>query len=193
MNIGYCRVSTNDQNTDLQVDALKKEDCRKIFQESISGASRERPQLTAAMEYAREGDVLVVWSLSRLGRSLKQLLETVELLDASGIGLKSLKENIDTTTPAGRLIFHVFGALAEFERDHLRERTVEGLKAARARGRVGGRRPVLSDSDVRAARAMLRDPSITVKEVAEKLKVGRTTLYRALGSGGRSSLTAGVK
>lgn len=189
MEIGYCRVSTDQQNTDLQMDALKKRGCGRIFLETASGAQRDRPVLKEAMAFAREGDVLVVWSLSRLGRGLRQLLETIEHLEQAGIGFKSLKEDIDTTTPSGRLIFHVFGALAEFERSHLRERTLEGLAAARTRGRVGGRRKSLSASDLKAAKAMLRDASISVKEVAEKLGVSRTTLYRALPDGGRGAIS----
>lgn len=190
MDIGYCRVSTDNQNTDLQLDALNKHGCQKVFTETASGALRERPQLKAAIEFARSGDVLVVWSLSRLGRSLRQLIETIEQLECRDIGFASLKEKIDTTTPSGRLIFHVFGGLAEFEKAHLRERTIEGLAAARARGRVGGRRPSLSTSDKKAALAMLRDPSISVGEVAYTLGVSRSTLYRSLPDGGRSSIAS---
>ena len=119
MDIGYCRVSTDHQNTDLQMDALKGHGCGRIFTENASGAQRDRPQLKAAIDFAREGDVIVVWSLSRLGRSLRQLIETIENLEEHKIGFRSLKEKIDTTTPSGRLVFHVFGALAEFERAHL--------------------------------------------------------------------------
>jgi DNA invertase Pin-like site-specific DNA recombinase len=178
MNIGYARVSTQDQSPDLQLDALKAADCDRTFEEKASGAQRERPQLTAAIEYARTGDTLVVWRLDRLARSLKQLIETVEMLEAKGIGFRSLTENIDTTTSGGRLIFHIFGALAEFERSIIRDRTVAGLDAARARGRVGGRPRSLSDDDLAAARAMLADPSITTKEVAKRLGVSVSTLYK---------------
>lgn len=192
MEIGYCRVSTDHQNTDLQMDALKDHGCGRIFTETASGAQRERPQLKAAIDFAREGDVIVVWSLSRLGRSLRQLIETIENLEESKIGFRSLKEKIDTTTPSGRLVFHVFGALAEFERAHLKERTLEGLAAARARGKVGGRPKAMSASDVKAAMAMLRDQTISVGEVANKLKVSRTTLYRTLPEGGRGALENGA-
>ncbi|MCP4304395.1 MAG: recombinase family protein, partial [bacterium] len=171
MNIGYARVSTQDQNPDLQRDALEVAGCEKIFEEMASGAMRERPQLTAALDYMREGDTLVVWKLDRLARSLKQLIETVEALEAKGIGLRSLTENIDTTTSGGKLIFHIFGALAEFERSIIRGRTVAGLDAARARGRVGGRPRALSDDDIIAAHAMLADASITTREVASRLGV----------------------
>ena len=189
MDIGYARISTDHQLHDLQLDALNKHGCEKIFTETASGSQRDRPQLKAAIEYAREGDVIVVWSLSRLGRSLRQLIQTIEQLEEYGVGFKSLKENIDTTSASGKLIFHVFGALAEFERGHLRERTMEGLAAARARGRVGGRPKALSSSDLKAAMAMLRDASISVKDVAEKLGVSRTTLYRSLPDGGRSGVS----
>ncbi len=178
MNIGYARVSTQDQNPVLQLDALNGADCERIFEEKASGAQRERPQLMAAIEYARSGDTLIVWRLDRLARSLKQLIETVEALEAKGIGFRSLTENIDTTTSGGRLIFHIFGALAEFERSIIRERTKAGLDAARSRGRVGGRPRALSDDDLDAARALLADPSITTKEVAKRLGVSVSTLYK---------------
>lgn len=185
MLIGYARVSTRDQKANLQVDALKAAGCEKIFTETASGGQRDRPELKAAMEYLRSDDVLVVWKLDRLARSVKQLIETVERLDALAAGFKSLTESIDTTTAGGRLIFHVFGALAEFERSIIRERTVAGLAAARARGRTGGRPPALAAKDLPAARAMLKDPDITVVEVARRLGVSPSTLYRHL-PGGRS-------
>ena len=134
--------------------------------------------LRTFLQYARSGDTLVVWRLDRLARSLKQLIETVEALEAKGIGFRSLTENIDTTTSGGRLIFHIFGALAEFERSIIRDRTVAGLDAARARGRVGGRPRALSEDDLAAARAMLADQSITTKEVAKRLGVSVSTLYK---------------
>jgi DNA invertase Pin-like site-specific DNA recombinase len=140
MDIGYARVSTQDQHPALQLDALHAAGCVKVFVEQASGAQRERPQLQAALDYARPGDTLVVWKLDRLARSLRQLIETVEQLEAPGIGFMSLTENIDTTTPGGKLIFHIFGALAEFEGSIIRERTLAGLTSARARGRVGGGR-----------------------------------------------------
>ena len=139
MQIGYARVSTLDQNLDLQIDALNQAGCKKIFQEKITGIKLKREQLQNAIDYLRAGDVLVIWKLDRLGRSLKDLLLIVNELNQKEIGLKSLHENIDTTTPTGKLIFHIFASLAEFEKDVIKERTNAGLKAARARGRVGGR------------------------------------------------------
>lgn len=180
MLVGYARVSTLDQNPALQIDALKAAGCEKLFVEKASGASRDRPELKAAIDYVREGDTLVVWKLDRLARSLKQLIETVAMLEARGIGLRSLTESIDTTTAGGRLIFHIFGALAEFERTVIRERTKAGLSAARARGRVGGRPAKLSVDDLKAAKALLADPTITVADVAKRLGVSPATLYRHL-------------
>jgi DNA invertase Pin-like site-specific DNA recombinase len=139
MLIGYARVSTQDQNPQLQLDALKAAGCGRVFVERASGAQRDRPELRAALGYMRSGDTLVVWKLDRLARSLKQLIETIEALDADKIGFRSLTEAIDTTTAGGRLVFQIFGALAEFERQVIRERTMAGLDAARARGRKGGR------------------------------------------------------
>ena len=180
MLVGYARVSTRDQDLALQFDALKAAGCERIFTEKASGAQRERPQLQAALDYMRAGDTLVVWKLDRLARSLKQLIETVEALGGRGVGLRSLTEAIDTTTSGGRLVFHIFASLAEFERGIIRERTMAGLEAARARGRRGGRPPALTDKDLVAARAMLRDPEITVAEVARRLGVVPSTLYRHL-------------
>lgn len=187
MLIGYARVSTLDQDPALQLDALREAGCEKVFTEKASGAQRERPELKAAIDYMREGDTLVVWKLDRLARSLKQLIETVETLATRGIGLRSLTEAIDTSTSGGKLIFHIFGALAEFERGVIRERTRAGLDAARARGRTGGRPPALSADDLAAAKALLRDPEITVEQIAERLSVAPSTLYRHL-PGGRSAL-----
>lgn len=187
MLVGYARVSTQDQDPALQLDALKAAGCEKLFTEKASGAQRERPQLQAALDYMRDGDTLVIWKLDRLARSLKQLIETVEGLAARGIGLRSLTEAIDTTTSGGKLIFHIFGALAEFERGVIRERTRAGLDAARARGRTGGRPPALSPDDLAAAKALLRDPDITVEQVAHRLGVVPSTLYRHI-PGGRSAV-----
>ncbi|MDR5655095.1 recombinase family protein [Ruixingdingia sedimenti] len=187
MLVGYARVSTQDQKPALQLDALKVAGCEKVFTEKASGAQRDRPELTAALSYMRPGDSLVVWKLDRLARSLPQLIETVAQLEAKGIGLRSLTEAIDTTTAGGKLIFHIFGALAEFERSAIRERTRAGLKAARDRGRKGGRPPALSAADLAAAKALLRDPAITVEEVATRLKVSPATLYRHL-PGGRGGI-----
>lgn len=180
MLVGYARVSTQDQKPALQLDTLKTAGCERVFVEKASGAQRDRPELQAALDYMREGDTLVVWKLDRLARSVKQLIETVEGLEENGIGFRSLTEAIDTTTAGGKLVFHIFGALAEFERAIIRERTRAGLEAARARGRKGGRPPKLDAQDLKAARAMLADRSITVAEVAERLKVSPATLYRHL-------------
>lgn len=187
MRIGYARVSTGEQTVDLQRDALAAAGCARIFEETASGAARDRPALAAALDYMREGDVLTVWRLDRLARSLRQLLETAEALEARGIGLASLTEAIDTASPGGRLVFHVFAALAEFERALLRDRTLAGLAAAKARGRTGGRPPALSAEDLAHARALLADPAITMAQVARRLGVAPSTLYRHL-PGGRAAL-----
>lgn len=190
MFVGYARVSTQDQNPDLQLDALKAAGCEKVFTEKASGAQRDRPELAAALSYMRPGDSLVVWKLDRLARSMPQLIDTVSTLEDQGIGFRSLTEAIDTTTAGGKLVFHIFGALAEFERSVIRERTRAGLKAARDRGRKGGRPPALSAADLAAAKALLRDPAITVDEVATRLKVSPATLYRHL-PGGRGGIAQG--
>ena len=180
MIIGYARVSTQDQNPELQADALRREGAEQILQEKVTGALRERPELSHCLRTLRKGDILVVWKLDRLARSLKDLVEIVQDLHDREIGFKSVTESIDTTSPGGRLVFHIFGALAEFEHDLIRERTIAGLQAARARGRKGGRKPSMSDADVRKAAAMLLDPKMTKKEVAEHFKVSRTTLNASL-------------
>lgn len=190
MLIGYARVSTQDQNPALQRDALSAAGCERIFDEKASGAQRDRPQLQAALDFMRPGDTLVVWKLDRLARSIRQLIETVEHLEERQIGLRSLTESIDTTTSGGRLIFHIFAALAEFERSIIRERTMAGLKAARARGRVGGRPPALNADDIAVAKALLADPEITTREVANRLGVSVSTLYRHLPAG-RATITRG--
>lgn len=182
MLIGYARVSTQDQNLDLQIKALQDAGCEKIFTEKASGAQRDRPELKAVLEYMRAEDILVVWKLDRLARSLRQLIDTVESLEKRNISFKSLTENIDTTTSGGKLIFHIFGALAEFERGVIKERTKAGLKAAKDMGRVGGRPLSLNDDDLVAAKALLKNKSITVKEVAKRLNVHVSTLYRYLPS-----------
>ena len=188
MFVGYARVSTQDQKPELQLDALKAAACEKVFEEKASGAQRDRPQLQAAIEYMRDGDTLVVWKLDRLARSIKQLIETAEMLEGRGIGLRSLTEAIDTTTSGGRLVFHIFAALAEFERSIIRERTMAGLTSAKARGRLGGRPPALSAEDLTHARAMLADPEITVAQVAKRLGVAPSTLYRHM-PGARSKVS----
>jgi len=178
MLIGYARVSTVDQNLALQRDALTEAGCAKIFTEHMSGAVTNRPALHDALEFARGGDTLIVWKLDRLARSMKQLIETIETLRFRGIGFRSLTEALDTTTAQGRLVFHMFGALAEFERSLIRERTQAGLAAARRAGRTGGRPPKLTEEDLEAARALLANPDIGVTQIAHRLGVSPATLYR---------------
>ena len=180
MIIEYARVSTQDQNPEFQVDALEKVGCEQIFQEKFTGKLRERPELSQCLRTLRKGDIQIVWKLDRLARSLKDLVEIVQELQDREIGFRSLTESIDTTSSGGRLVFHILGALAEFEHDLIRERTIAGLQAARARGRKGGRKPAMSDADVKKAAAMLLDPNITKKEVAEHFAVSRTTLNASL-------------
>lgn len=177
--IGYARVSTDGQEIALQLDALRAADCVRIFEDRASGAKANRPGLIEALAYVREGDILVIWKLDRLGRSLQHLIETVSELEKRGVGLRSLTESIDTTTPGGRLIFHVFGALGQFERDLIRERTCAGLAAALARGRRGGRKPVVTADKLERAKALLAK-GLRVREAAMRLKIGKTALYEAL-------------
>lgn len=178
--IGYARVSTADQDPALQADALAAAGCTRIFFDAASGALADRPELAAALDYLRPGDTLVVWRLDRLGRSLRHLIATVEELRARGVEFASLTESIDTSTPAGRLIFHTFAALAEFERDLIRERTEAGLAAARARGRLGGRPSVMTTEKLKVARAMYDSGEHTTAAIARTVGVSRATLYRAL-------------
>lgn len=187
MLIGYARLSTRDQNPHLQLDALREAGCERIFEETASGAERDRPQLEAALDFMRSGDSLVVWKLDRLARSTRQLVETVEALERRGMGLKSVTQNVDTASAGGRLIFTVFSAIAEFEREIIRERTRAGLDAARSGGRKGGRPRALSDKDLKQARALLTDPHITVEDVARRLGVGPSTLYRYLPAARRAA------
>jgi DNA invertase Pin-like site-specific DNA recombinase len=180
MKIGYARVSTDAQETHLQMDALKHAKCSRIYQEKASGAKAERSELMKLLDSARKGDVVIVWKLDRLARSIRQLIDTTILLNERGVELHSLTENINTTTPSGKLTFHIFAAaLAEFERDILRQRVNAGLKAARRRGRVGGRPKALGESDLKKARALLRSGEYTKVQVAEELEVSRHTLWRA--------------
>jgi DNA invertase Pin-like site-specific DNA recombinase len=184
MLIGYARVSTDDQTLDLQRDALTKAGCGRLFTDTMSGATAARPGLTEALAFARPGDTLVVWRLDRLGRSLRHLIETVTELATRGVGFKSLNESIDTTNPGGKLIFHIFGALAEFERDLIRERTTAGLTAARARGRTGGRPKVKAFADpqkLAAARTLYTDQHTPVDTICQMFKISRATFYRYLG------------
>ena len=191
MDIGYARVSTGEQTLDLQLDALKAAGCGTVYQETASGVKAERPVLAEVLGYLRPGDTLVVWRLDRLGRSLGHLIEVVAALAARGIGFKSLTEQIDTTTPGGKLIFHVFGALAEFERDLIRERTHAGLAAARARGRMGGRPKKLGDAtQVALARTLYDGGQTDIATICRTLGVSRATLYRSLKGRDRDSSPA---
>ena len=179
MQIGYARISTDEQTLALQEDALSKAGCRKVYRDVASGVNAERPGLAQAREQFREGDTLVVWRLDRLGRSLQHLIETLTALDKQGIGFKSLTESIDTTTPGGKLIFHIFGALAEFERDLIRERTNAGLAAAR--GRTGCRPKAFADpAKLRMARTLFADTSRSIPSICKTLGVSQSTLYRWL-------------
>lgn len=180
--IGYARVSTDDQHLDLQRDALKKAGCSAVYEETASGKSTDRPELEQCRKALRAGDMLVVWRLDRLGRSLPDLVQIVAELERDGIGFESMTEKIETGSAAGKLVFHVFAALAEFERNLIRERTHAGLAAARARGRKGGRKPSLSSQQVREIKALLRDPSIPVTAIAGRYGVSRTTIYKHAGA-----------
>lgn len=180
MLIGYARVSTQDQNAELQLDALTSAGCEQIFQEKLSGKTRDRPELETCLKVLRDGDTLIVWRLDRLGRSLTDLVQIVHDLELRKVGFQSLTESINTGNAGGKLIFHVFAALAEFERNLIKERTIAGLAAARARGRMGGRKAKLTKSDTRKAAAMLSDPMMTKTEVAKHFSVTRVTLNAAL-------------
>ena len=191
MLIGYARVSTQDQTLNLQNDALEKAGCSKIFTDTISGAKTDRVGLEQALGYVRPGDTLVVWRLDRLGRSLKHLIETITALHERGIGFKSITENIDTTTSGGKLVFHIFGALAEFERDIIRERTQAGLQAARTRGKKGGRPKALKDKKIAMAQALYNDKNNSIAEICKTLNISRSTLYRYIEIGKRKEETTG--
>lgn len=180
MKIGYARVSTADQHLHMQEDALKSDGCEQIFHDIASGAKTERPGLEEALSFLREKDVLVVWKLDRLGRSVQHLIETIKKLNERGIGFKSLQENIDTTTSGGKLIFHIFSALAEFERDLIKERTKAGLKAARARGRLGGRPPLLKSDEVKKMLKYYDEQKITVDEICKIFNISRPSFYNYL-------------
>lgn len=177
MKIGYARVSTHDQNLDLQKDALEKVGCEKIFVDEISGTVAKREGLEKAKEMLRKGDVLIVWRLDRLGRSIRDLIDWVNLLEEEGIGFKSLQESIDTTTSSGKLIFHIFAALAEFERNLIRERTNAGLAATRARGKLGGRKKSLSANEQRRAVEMYKRKNHTVQQICKMMNITKPTLY----------------
>jgi len=190
MRVGYARVSTSDQNPELQLDALRRAGCDKVFTEKASGARDDRPELARILEdVLRAGDTLVVWKLDRLARSLKKLIVTAEELEREKIGLVSLTESIDTTTPGGMLTFHVFGAIAQFERALIRERTTAGLVEARRQGRKGGRPSVMRPSDVTAARAMMKEGTLPVRDIAKRMGVSVATLYRYAGKRGSGAPT----
>ena len=188
MLIGYARVSTDDQNLDLQRDALQQAGCERVFEDTASGAKAERVGLVALMEVLRAGDTVVIWRMDRLGRSLKDLIALVERLEAVGVGLRSLQEKIDTTSSGGRLVFHLFGALAEFERNLIRERTQAGLTAARARGRHGGRKKRLDPAKQKIALRLYHERQHTVEEICRMMGVGRSTLYNYLNEAERNAL-----
>ncbi len=182
MLVGYARISTGEQTLALQQDALQAAGCERVFTDVSSGAKDERPGLASALSHLRAGDVLVVWRLDRLGRTLRSLIDLLNQLAQREVGFKSLTEQIDTTTSGGKLIFHVFGALAEFERDLIRERTQAGLRAARARGRQGGRpKKLATEKDVARARALYASQTMTVAEICTSLGISRATFYRAVG------------
>lgn len=183
MNLGYARVSTDDQHLELQLDALRQAGCEKFFEDKMSGSKFDRPGLNDALAYARKGDVLVVWRLDRLGRSLPDLLALVAQLEEKGIGLHSLNEQIRTDSSTGKLVFHIFAALAEFERNLIRERTVAGLVSARARGRKGGRREKLTPQQNHEIRVLMKDPAVQVANIARQYKVSRSTIYRVIANG----------
>ncbi|MFU4343848.1 recombinase family protein [Pseudomonas aeruginosa] len=178
--IGYARVSTDDQNLDLQLDALHRagiaDGC--LYSDTASGKDAERKELAACLKALREGDTLVVWRLDRLGRSLPDLVRIIGELEKKGVGFESLTEKIETSSAAGKLVFHVFAALAEFERNLIRERTRAGLVAARARGRSGGRRPKLTPQQIKEIKRLMSDPTIPVSQIAERYNVSRTTIYK---------------
>jgi DNA invertase Pin-like site-specific DNA recombinase len=180
MLIGYARVSTDDQHLDLQRDALISAGCERVFEDTASGVKAERVGLTALLVNLRQGDIVVIWRLDRLGRSLKDLINLVERLDTAGVGLQSLKESIDTTSIGGRLVFHLFCALAEFERNLIRERTQAGLSAARARGHKGGRKKRLDPAKQEVALRLYHERKHTVEEICRMMGVGRSTLYNYL-------------
>jgi DNA invertase Pin-like site-specific DNA recombinase len=185
MKIGYARVSTTDQSLNLQTDPLSEAGCEKLFTDVASGARTQRPGLDKAVSFCRKDDILIVWKLDRMGRSMSHLIEMIQKLEKRGVGFQSLTEKIDTTTAGGRLIFHLFGALAEFERDLIRERVQAGLKSARARGRKGGRPPV-SEETKRMAKTLMADKNLSIKQICERLGIAKSTLYKYVGPGAQN-------
>lgn len=180
MKIGYARVSTYDQKLSYQIDALEKEGCEKIFSDVISGSKTERTGLDETLSFAREGDIIVVWRLDRLGRSVTHLINIIQKLNESKIGFKSIQESIDTTTPTGMLTFHLFGALAEFERELIRERIMAGISAARARGLLGGRPKSLNEKQIKRLREMHADKNIRIQEICKCFSISRASIYNYL-------------
>lgn len=178
MLVGYARVSTQDQKLELQRDALKEVQCERVFEDKASGAKAARPGLTEALTFMRPGDTLVIWKLSRLGRSMKQLIETVQAMQDKGIELKSLNESIDSRTPTGKLLFHIVAAFAQFERDNMIENTKAGLEAARARGKKGGRKPALEGKKLAQALVLRADPTLSIDDICKTLGISRATFYR---------------
>ena len=181
MKIGYARVSTKDQNLNLQTDALEKAGCKKIYSEQVSGAKIDREKLDELIKQVHKGDIIVVWKLDRLGRSLRDLVNLISKFQDMDVGFKSLQDSIDTTTPTGKLTFHLFAALAEFERDIISERTKAGLKSARARGRLGGSPKGLSkqaQNKSRLAESLYKEKELSIKEICDYLSISKPTLYR---------------
>jgi len=184
MRIGYARVSTGEQKLDLQLDELEEAGCERIYEEKTSGAAKSRPELEKCLDSLRDGDILVVWRLDRFGRSLKDLVQKMDALEEKGVDFVSLTEGIDTTTAQGKLTFHIFGALAEFERALARERTMAGLRAARERGRVGGRPRSLDEEDIPQVQALMKDEDVPVADICERFGISKPTLYRYVGPDG---------
>jgi DNA invertase Pin-like site-specific DNA recombinase len=183
MRIGYARVSTADQTLSMQLDALRAAGCERVYQETASGKQADRPELAQALKALRPGDTLMVWRLDRLGRSLPHLIQTVASIEAQGASFESITEKIDTHSATGRLVFHVFSALAEFERNLISERTREGLQAARRRGTKGGRRPVLDATAVAQVRSLMADRTTSPAAIAQRFKISKSTLYKLVRSG----------
>jgi len=188
MNIGYARVSTHEQNLDLQIDSLKENGCEKNFTDKISGSETDRPGLTKALQFAREGDTLVVWKLDRMSRSLRQLIEIMNELSKINIGIKSITESIDTSSPSGKLIFHIFSSLAEFERDIIKARTLAGLESARSRGKFGGRPQVLTDEKKEALLEITKKTNLSISEIIDSFHISRSTYYRLISKSKKDSI-----
>lgn len=176
--IGYARVSTYEQNLDLQIEALKKAGCKKIYADKVSGVKAERIELNKLKESLRDGETIVVWKLDRMSRSLKDMIDLIKFFESKQVGFRSLTENIDTTTPSGKLIFHIFASMAEFERDLIRERTMAGLATARARGRKGGRPKSTTKNQEEMILKMYQDKTIEIKTITQAFNISKTKLYK---------------